>query len=99
MDVQYQIRFLGYKGVVAVDEQLDLRKDGIQMCLRPSMNKFQAKEDDIEIAPIEIAQAFEMPNTCYLNRFVALFVFSYYFLTKWIQSSCHAFRRCGCQEG
>ena len=64
---QYQIRFLGFKGVVAVDEQLDKRTDGIQMRLRPSMKKFDV---DSEIAPLEIAQAFEAPNTCYLNRFV-----------------------------
>ncbi|KAF8969863.1 RNA dependent RNA polymerase-domain-containing protein [Flammula alnicola] len=64
----YQIRFLGYKGVVVVDEQLDKRGDGIHMRLRPSMRKFEAKKDDIQIAPIEIAQAFEQPNTCYLNR-------------------------------
>ncbi|KIM48826.1 hypothetical protein M413DRAFT_437999 [Hebeloma cylindrosporum] len=61
----YQIRFLGFKGVVAVDEQLDKRADGIQMRLRPSMKKFDV---DAEIAPLEIAQAFEAPNTCYLNR-------------------------------
>ena len=65
---QYQIRFLGYKGVVAVDEELD----GIFMRLRPSMEKFEvAQVDDAEI---EIAQAFERPNTCYLNRCVVLFL-------------------------
>ena len=54
--------------MVAVDEQLDKRTDGIQMRLRPSMKKFVVLDD--EIAPLEIAQAFEAPNTCYLNRFV-----------------------------
>jgi len=54
--------------VVAVDEQLDKREGGIQMRLRPSMKKFDVLDD--EIAPLEIAQAFEVPNTCYLNRFV-----------------------------
>ncbi|KAG5645067.1 hypothetical protein DXG03_007157 [Asterophora parasitica] len=62
----YQIRFLGYKGVVAVDEQLDKRSDGIHMRLRPSMRKFQVSQ--AEMADIEIAQSFEHPNTCYLNR-------------------------------
>ncbi|KDR73538.1 hypothetical protein GALMADRAFT_251265 [Galerina marginata CBS 339.88] len=62
----YQIRFLGYKGVVAIDEQLDKNANGIDMRLRPSMRKFEVKDD--EVAPIEIAQAFESPNTCYLNR-------------------------------
>lgn len=50
--LQYQIRFLGYKGVVAVDVQFS----GIFMRLRPSMNKFKGREDDS--AEIEIAQAF-----------------------------------------
>ena len=40
------------------------------MRLRPSMKKFDTKDDDN--APIEIAQAFERPNTCYLNRCVAI---------------------------
>ncbi|KAF5386830.1 hypothetical protein D9615_001534 [Tricholomella constricta] len=62
----YQIRFLGYKGVVGVDEELDKRSDGIHMQLRPSMRKFKVSQ--AETADIEIAQAFEHPNTCYLNR-------------------------------
>ncbi|KAJ3576204.1 hypothetical protein NP233_g613 [Leucocoprinus birnbaumii] len=62
----YQIRFLGYKGVVAVDEQLDITGDGIHMRLRDSMLKFTVSND--QEAPIEIAQAFEHPNVCYLNR-------------------------------
>ncbi|GLB34759.1 putative RNA polymerase [Lyophyllum shimeji] len=62
----YQIRFLGYKGVVGVDEQLDKHPDGICMRLRRSMGKFKVSQ--AETADIEIAQAFEHPNTCYLNR-------------------------------
>ena len=62
---------MGYKGVVVIDEELDKRTDGIQMRLRPSMRKFEARDDDSEEAEIEIAQAFEIPNTCYLNRYVA----------------------------
>lgn len=58
----YQIRFLGYKGMVAVDENLK----GVKMRLRPSMNKFEGPAE--ETATIEIARAFEKPNTCYLNR-------------------------------
>ncbi|KAH7908760.1 RNA dependent RNA polymerase-domain-containing protein [Hygrophoropsis aurantiaca] len=57
----YQIRFLGYKGMVAVDEQLT----GIQMRLRPSMRKYRAKNDWGEI---EIARAFDRPNLPHLNR-------------------------------
>ncbi|KAF4614826.1 hypothetical protein D9613_002724 [Agrocybe pediades] len=62
----FQIRFLGYKGVVVVDETLGNHAGNIHMRLRPSMRKFEVKDN--EIAPIEIAQAFELPNTCYLNR-------------------------------
>ncbi|OSX65461.1 hypothetical protein POSPLADRAFT_1134844 [Postia placenta MAD-698-R-SB12] len=58
----YQIRFLGYKGVVAIDEQLQ----GIKMRLRESMNKFKVHEE--ELAEIEIARAFHYPGTSYLNR-------------------------------
>lgn len=66
--LQYQIRFLGYKGVVVVNPFLDKRGNGIQMQMRPSMGKFETKAADSEIAPLEIAQAFEQPNPCYLNR-------------------------------
>ena len=40
------------------------------MRLRPSMKKFDTNDEDN--APIEIAQAFGHPNTCYLNRCVAV---------------------------
>ncbi|KAM5531730.1 hypothetical protein V8D89_014579 [Ganoderma adspersum] len=58
----YQIRYLGYKGMVGIDERLE----GIKMCLRPSMNKFKAL--DKAEAPIEIARWFDKPGTSYLNR-------------------------------
>ncbi|KAG2067060.1 RdRP-domain-containing protein, partial [Suillus decipiens] len=58
----YQIRFLGFKGVVAVDKQLE----GIQLCLRESMNKF--KDHGEEYAMIEIARPVVKPNTPHLNR-------------------------------
>ncbi|KAA1469188.1 RdRP-domain-containing protein [Dentipellis sp. KUC8613] len=58
----YQIRFLGYKGVVAVDERLT----GIKMRLRPSMKKFM--DLGVSKARIEIARSFEYPNKSYLNR-------------------------------
>ncbi|KAI0647398.1 RdRP-domain-containing protein [Trametes meyenii] len=58
----YQIRFLGYKGVVVVDHRLE----GIKMRLRPSMNKFEALDKDV--APIEIARWFDKPGTSYLNK-------------------------------
>ncbi|CDO73610.1 hypothetical protein BN946_scf185014.g80 [Trametes cinnabarina] len=60
----YQIRFLGYKGVVVVDQRLE----GVRMRLRPSMKKFEALEKDAEVAQIEIARWFDRPGTSYLNR-------------------------------
>ncbi|KAK0484002.1 RNA dependent RNA polymerase-domain-containing protein [Armillaria novae-zelandiae] len=62
----YQIRFLGYKGVVAVDPELDHDPNGIRMKLRPSMRKFENTQ--LNEADIEIARAFDRPNTSYLNR-------------------------------
>ncbi|RXW18615.1 hypothetical protein EST38_g7238 [Candolleomyces aberdarensis] len=69
----YQIRFLGYKGVVAVDREMDnvnkkrsSKEPPIHMRLRPSMRKFENMRKDK--AEIEIAQAFHAPNVCYLNR-------------------------------
>ncbi|KAI6030049.1 RNA dependent RNA polymerase-domain-containing protein [Pisolithus marmoratus] len=58
----YQIRFLGYKGMVAVDPLLK----GIHMCLRPSMKKFDVEGKDF--AEIEIASSFGKPMTVRLNR-------------------------------
>ncbi|KAG1792180.1 RNA dependent RNA polymerase-domain-containing protein [Suillus plorans] len=58
----YQIRFLGFKGVVAVDKQLK----GIHLRLRESMNKF--KDHGEEYAMIEIARPVVKPNTPHLNR-------------------------------
>ncbi|KAJ6490593.1 RNA dependent RNA polymerase-domain-containing protein [Mycena vitilis] len=64
----YQIRFLGYKGVVGVDEELDKHPDGVLMRLRSSMKKFESDDMKASNAEIEIAMAFEKPNTAYLNR-------------------------------
>lgn len=61
---------MGFKGVVAIDEQLDLRKDGIHMRLRKSMKKFDVRDEDTIEAPLEIANAFEVPGNCHLNRLV-----------------------------
>ena len=58
---QYQIRFLGYKGVLVVDDLLE----GYDMCTRESMLKF---EGDASRPVIEIAQAFNKPKPMYLNR-------------------------------
>ncbi|RPD60068.1 RdRP-domain-containing protein [Lentinus tigrinus ALCF2SS1-7] len=55
----FLIRFLGFKGVVVVDEHLE----GIYMRLRPSMRKFSATEKDEQEAEIEIAKAFSHPQT------------------------------------
>jgi len=66
MLAQYQIRFLGCKGVVSVDPRLE----GIRMCIRPSMNKFDVPGE--EYGTIEIARAVGKPNIPHLNRFVAI---------------------------
>ncbi|KAI6116669.1 RNA dependent RNA polymerase-domain-containing protein, partial [Pisolithus croceorrhizus] len=58
----YQIRFLGYKGMVVVDPFLE----GIHMRLRPSMRKFDVQGRDY--AEIEIASAFGKPKPASLNR-------------------------------
>lgn len=52
---------------MAVDEQLDNNEHGISMRLRPSMRKFENKGAEEE-ADIEIARAFDYPNSSYLNR-------------------------------
>ncbi|KAK7034082.1 hypothetical protein VNI00_012513 [Paramarasmius palmivorus] len=62
----YQIRFLGFKGMVSVDKQLDKDGGNIRMRLRPSMRKFGNRS--VVVADIEIARAFERPNKSYLNR-------------------------------
>lgn len=49
--------------MVCVDEQLE----GVKMRLRNSMRKFTGRDE--ELPAIEIARAFERPNTCYLNRY------------------------------
>lgn len=58
----YQIRFLGYKGMVVVDPFLS----GIYMRLRPSMRKFDVEGKDY--AEVEIASAFCSPKAAQLNR-------------------------------
>ncbi|KAI9060668.1 RdRP-domain-containing protein [Trametes sanguinea] len=60
----FQIRFLGFKGIVAVDETLE----GVYMRLRPSMHKFKAHDHDKNEAEIEIAKAFIYPGTARLCR-------------------------------
>lgn len=60
----YQIRFGGCKGMVVVDPRLKGRK----ICIRPSMNKFDAPDS----LDIEIAGSFERPLKMHLNRCVTL---------------------------
>lgn len=82
--MQYQIRFLGYKGVVAVDLELDRDPNGIRMKLRPSMRKFE--DSRLAEADIEIARAFDRPNTSYLNRSEFSFVLYHRMLTSYIKA-------------
>lgn len=60
----FQIRFGGYKGVVAVDYSLE--SHGIFMRLRESMRKFEVWKD--EKITLEIARYFQYPTVMYLNR-------------------------------
>ncbi|KAF5392927.1 hypothetical protein D9757_001219 [Collybiopsis confluens] len=62
----YQIRFLGFKGVVVVDRELDKTSGGIRMRLRPSMRKFESNSADE--ADIEISDAFGTPLVAYFNK-------------------------------
>ncbi|KAJ3896699.1 RNA dependent RNA polymerase-domain-containing protein [Lentinula edodes] len=62
----YQIRFLGFKGIVGVDKELDKIPGGIRMRLRPSMRKFE--NSNAEEADIEIASAYETPMAAYFNK-------------------------------
>ncbi|KAJ7577369.1 RNA-directed RNA polymerase 2 [Mycena floridula] len=55
-----QIRFRGSKGMLSVDHTIE----GMTICLRPSMIKF----DGAESKTIEIAKVFDKPGTFYLNR-------------------------------
>lgn len=57
-------------GVVAVDRELASDARGIHMRLRGSMKKFEHEE--VAEAEIEIARAFERPNTTYMNRYAIL---------------------------
>lgn len=71
------IRFHGYKGIVTVDPSLD--KEGkVHMRLRSSMRKFESLEDDPNLesytAP-EIAEIYDRPIRCYLNRLVSFELF------------------------
>lgn len=71
-----QFRFLGYKGVLAVDPQLS----GERICFRPEMRKFKplicpyCREGNLDFCPHEndqnlhIADIFDSPKRAYLTR-------------------------------
>ena len=46
---------------------MDSRLEGIHMCIRPSMKKFDVPGE--EYGTIEIASSFGKPNIPYLNRY------------------------------
>ncbi|KAH9996136.1 RNA dependent RNA polymerase-domain-containing protein [Russula compacta] len=64
----YPFRFLGYRGVVVVDHQLE----GIKMRLRPSQRRFPVHGNLNGEAVFEITGSFDHPYPAYLNRFVAV---------------------------
>ncbi|KAG2003550.1 calcium:hydrogen antiporter [Coprinopsis cinerea AmutBmut pab1-1] len=64
----WMLRMLGYKGVVAVDPEME---GPIHLRLRKSMHKFESLEDDLSQhseVRIEIAEIYDKPGLCYLNR-------------------------------
>ncbi|KAK4703609.1 proteasome activator subunit 4, partial [Phenoliferia sp. Uapishka_3] len=56
----YQVRLGGSKGMLAVDERLSGRK----ICIRPSMEKFDA----LDSLTLDVAGAFTKPLPAFLNR-------------------------------
>ncbi|KAL0061487.1 hypothetical protein AAF712_011710 [Marasmius tenuissimus] len=62
----YKIRFLGFKGMVSVDRELDRAGGKIQMRLRPSMRKFSGKGSGADF--IEIAGWRGRPGVSHLNK-------------------------------
>ena len=86
----YQFRFLGYKGVVVVDNRLE----GIKMRLRESQRKFPVHDD--EHAEFEIARSFDYPNPVHLNRCVVLSPLSTYsFMTHFFRPAVMALEDLG----
>lgn len=66
--LQFKIRFIGFKGVVTVDRELDRNGGQILMRLRPSMRKFGKRSE--EKADIEIAGWPPTAAPAHLNRWV-----------------------------
>ncbi|KAH6909391.1 RNA dependent RNA polymerase-domain-containing protein [Coprinopsis sp. MPI-PUGE-AT-0042] len=67
----YMLRFLGFKGVISVDPELDKDPSGFQLKLRPSMGKFESLEDDPSVSSevaLDIAEVYDRPKKLYLNR-------------------------------
>jgi hypothetical protein len=62
---QFQVRIGGCKGIIVVNPF----DEGIKLCLRDSMKKFEAPES--KELTIEVARAFVGPSRMYLNRYVA----------------------------
>ncbi|KJH45340.1 RNA dependent RNA polymerase [Dictyocaulus viviparus] len=63
----YQVRFKGFKGVLAVDPSLDLMKNGPKIVFRKSQMKFKERCEEQENNVLEVVK-YSMPSAVCLNR-------------------------------
>uniref|UniRef100_A0A0K0DD89 RNA-dependent RNA polymerase n=1 Tax=Angiostrongylus cantonensis TaxID=6313 RepID=A0A0K0DD89_ANGCA len=63
----YQVRFKGFKGVLAIDPSLDLMKNGPKIVFRKSQMKFKERCDEQENNILEVVK-YSMPSAVCLNR-------------------------------
>ncbi|KAK6743144.1 hypothetical protein RB195_010418 [Necator americanus] len=63
----YQVRFKGFKGVLAIDPCLDLAKNGPKIVFRRSQMKFKERCDDQTNNVLEVVK-YSMPSPVCLNR-------------------------------
>ncbi|VDM52303.1 unnamed protein product [Angiostrongylus costaricensis] len=63
----YQVRFKGFKGVLAIDPSLDLVTNGPKIVFRKSQMKFKERCDEQENNILEVVK-YSMPSAVCLNR-------------------------------